>query len=51
MERAAPLTERRGRSGSRRSVRGTQAEEWSQDGVEPGAMEVARRHKGLLHLD
>jgi hypothetical protein len=29
MERAAPLTDRRGRSGSRRSVRSTQAEEWT----------------------
>jgi hypothetical protein len=33
MERAAPLTDRRGRSGSRRSVRSTRAEEWSQDGL------------------
>jgi hypothetical protein len=36
MERAAPLTDRRGRSGSRRSVRSTLAEERGRDRDEYG---------------
>ena len=36
MERAAPLTDRRGRSSSRQYGSETPAEEWSQDGFEHG---------------
>jgi hypothetical protein len=45
MERAAPLTDRRGRSGSRRSVRSTKAEERIQNRVEGEKWEcVTMRH-------
>jgi hypothetical protein len=52
MERAAPLTDRRGRSGSRRSVRSTKAEEWSQDRLEHGRTDFARESRcGVARLD